>query len=152
MSAYVVEAEHINVLLWAAHQGFHRPLGNLTWIYDNPIRVHQLTHDNLDQVGQMLVDANTTSVNYCYFNNPVHEPYEYRYTRPLHTNWSVIEVLKALQCYEYQSCEPKNWQATEAYAFCRELQNILVQALPRYDHAPWGITRISRPAASRRSA
>jgi hypothetical protein len=26
MSAYVVEAEHINVLLWAAHQGFRRPL------------------------------------------------------------------------------------------------------------------------------
>ena len=36
MSAYLVEAEHINVLLWAAHEGFHRPLGNLTWIFDKP--------------------------------------------------------------------------------------------------------------------
>ena len=152
MSAYVVEAEHINVLLWAAHKGFRKPLGNLTWIYDNPIRVHQLTDDNLDQVGQMLVDANTASVNYCYFNHPVQEPYEYRYTRPLHTSWSVVEVLKALQCYEYQACEPKDWQHTEAYAFCRELQNMLIQALHGYDPAPWGITRISLPAAYRPSA
>ncbi|WP_062899321.1 hypothetical protein [Mycobacterium avium] len=69
MSAYVVHAEHINVLLWAGRYGFRRPCGNLTWYYDNPTRVNQLTDDNLDQVGQMLVDANTASVNYCYFNN-----------------------------------------------------------------------------------
>ncbi|WP_236722095.1 hypothetical protein, partial [Mycobacterium avium] len=152
MSAYVVASEHINVLLWAGRYGFRRPCGNLTWIYGNPIRVNQLTDDNLDQVGQMLVDANTASVNYCYFNNPVAEPYSYRYTHPLHTSWSVVEVLKALQCYEYQSSDPKDWHTTEAYAFCRELQNMLIQALPGYDPAPWGITRISLPARHRRSA
>jgi hypothetical protein len=150
MSAYLVGPEHINVLLWAAHQGFHRPLGNLTWTFDNPIRVHQLTDANLDEVGQMLVDANNASVNHRYGESL--EPYEYRYTRPLHTSWSVVEVLKALQCYEYQSCEPKNWQGTEAYAFCRQLQDMLVQALPGYDRGPWGITRISWPAAHRRGA
>jgi hypothetical protein len=151
MSAYVVEAEHINVLLWAAHEAFRRPPGNLTWIFDNPIRVHQLTHNNLDEVGQMLVDANTASVNYCYFNNPVHEPYEYRYTRPLHTTWSIVEVLNALHCYEYQASDPKDWQSTEACAFCRALQNALINALPGYDRGPWAITRISRPSC-RRSA
>lgn len=152
MSAYVVEAEHINVLLWAGRYGFRRPGRNLTWVYDNPTRVNQLTEDNLDQTGQMLVDANTASVNHCYFDNPVHEAYEYHYTRPLHTSWSIVEVLKALQCYEYQASEPRNWQHTEAYAFCRELQDMLTQAFPGYDPAPWGITRISLPAAYRRSA
>lgn len=149
MSAYVVEAEHINVLLWAARYGYRRAGANLTWAYDNPTRVNQLTEDNLDQVGQMLVDANTASVNHCYFDNPVHEPYEYRYTRPLHTSWSIVEVLKALHCYEYQTCEPGDWQHTEAHAFCRELQNALVSALSGYDHAPWGITRLSVPTAHR---
>ncbi|WP_204806033.1 hypothetical protein [Mycobacterium riyadhense] len=152
MSAYVVEAEHINVLLWAAHEGFHRPLGNLSWIYDNPIRVKQLTHDNLDQVGQMLVDANTASFNYCHFNDAIHEPYTYRYTRPLHTSWSIVDVLNALHCYEYQSNEPKDWHTSQAHAFCRELQNMLIQALPGYDRGPWAITGISQPAAYRRRA
>lgn len=45
-----------------------------------------------------------------------------------------------------------NWQTTEAYAFCRELHNMLIQVLPGYDPAPWGITRTTVPAAYRRSA
>ncbi|ETB37543.1 hypothetical protein O974_28215, partial [Mycobacterium avium 11-0986] len=56
------------------------------------------------------------------------------------------------QCYEYQACEPNDWQTTEAYAFCRELHNMLIQVLPGYDPAPWGITRTTVPAAYRRSA
>jgi hypothetical protein len=57
-----------------------------------------------------------------------------------------------LQCYEYQASDPKDWPTSEAYAFCRELQNMLIQALHGYDPAPWGITRTSLPAAYRRSA
>ncbi|ETZ55267.1 hypothetical protein MAHJHV58_31790 [Mycobacterium avium subsp. hominissuis] len=145
MSAYVVEAEHINVLLWAGRYAFRRHCGNLTWTYDNPSRVNQLTDHNLNQVGQMLVDANTASVNHCYFDNPIHEPYLYRYTTPLRTDWTVVAVLKALQCYEYQSSDPKDWESSQAHAFCRELQNLLIQALPGYDRSPWAITRTARP-------
>jgi hypothetical protein len=152
MSAYVVQAEHINVLIWAAHQGFRWHRSNFAWIYDNPIRVNHLTDDNLDQVGQMLVDANTASVNYRHVHSPALEPYLYRYTRPLHTSWSIVEVLNAVDYYEYQSSQPNDWDTSQAHAFCRELQKMLIQALPGYDRGPWAITDISRPAAYRGSA
>lgn len=145
MSAYLVGPEHISILLWAGHEGFHRPGHKLTWEFDNPTRVHQLTEDNLTSVGQMLVDANNASVNYRY--SEALQPYEYRYTRPRLTSWSLVEILKTLECYEYHAGEPRNWRTSEAYAFCRALQTQLGHAIPGYDNAPWGITATSRPAA-----
>jgi hypothetical protein len=147
MSAYLVGPEHINVLLWAAHKGFRRHPYNLTWTFDNPIRVHQLTDANLDEVGQMLVDGNNASVNHRYGESL--EPYEYRYAQPRYTTWSLVEVLKTLECYEYHASEHRDWVTTEAYAFCRQLQNMLVQALHGYDRAPWGIRSTTQPAAHR---
>jgi hypothetical protein len=145
MSAYLVGPEHISILLWAGHERFHRPGHKLTWEFDNPTRVHQLTEDNLTQVGQMLVDANNASVNYRYSESL--QPYEYRYARPRFTSWSLVEILKTLECYEYHASERRDWPTSEAYAFCRALQTQLGQAIPGYDSAPWGITAASRPAA-----
>jgi hypothetical protein len=146
MSLYLVGPEHISLLLWAGHERFHRPGHNLSWSFDNPIRVHQLIDDNLTAVGQMLVDANNASVNAGYDEDL--QAYEDRYSRPRLSAWSLVEVAKALQCYEYQTSELPDWPASEAYAFCRSLQHQLVQALPGYDHAPWGITASTRPAAT----
>lgn len=146
MSAYLVGPEHISLLLWAGREQFRRHGHNLTWDFDNPTRVHQLTDDNMTEVGQMLVAANNASVNAGYGEDL--QAYEYRYARPRLSGWSLVEVAKALQCYEYQTCALRDWAASEAYAFCRSLQNLLVQAIPGYDNAPWGITAITRPAAT----
>lgn len=145
MSAWLLEPEHISVLLWAGHDRFRRPGHNLTWAFDNPTRVHQLTEDNMTEVGQMLVDANTASVNYRYHRRST--PYEYLYQRPHLTSWSLVEVIKTLECYEYQSCERRDWRTSEAYAFCRALQTQLGHTIPGWDNAPWGITSTTRPAA-----
>ena len=65
MSAFLVDPEHIHVMLWAANRpvGY---LGPLRWYFDNPSRSNQLDGDNLDQVGQMLADENSASVNFRY--------------------------------------------------------------------------------------
>ncbi|WP_156452407.1 hypothetical protein [Mycobacterium gordonae] len=52
MSAFAVEHEHINVLLWAADT-FRGP-HNLTWYYENPLRIGQLTRDNVDEIDSYL--------------------------------------------------------------------------------------------------
>ena len=148
MSAYLVGPEHINVLLWAAHKAFRRHPYNLTWTFDNPIRVHQLTDANLDEVGQMLVDANNASVNHRYGESL--EPYEYRYTQPRSHHLVGRRSAQGLAVLRVSLLRaPKNWPTTEAYAFCRELQNMLIQALHGYDRAPWGIRSITQPAAQR---
>ena len=42
MSAYLVDAEHIHVLLWAASRPIAPPNPTLRWLYDNPTRINQL--------------------------------------------------------------------------------------------------------------
>lgn len=50
-----------------------------------------------------------------------------------------IEILKAIDCYEYQSCEHPEWEVSEAFAFCDALRRSLIGDLPGYDEAKWGI-------------
>lgn len=146
MSAWVVSDEHINVLLWAGMRS--RPNIPLVWYFGNPTQRGSLDYDTADEVGQMLRNVNIDSVNHRY-NGP--EPGtgvypEYRYRQPLCMSWTPVEVLKAIECYEYQTCEIPGWHDSEAYAFCRELRFRMIAALPGYDTAPWVINRSTRPA------
>jgi hypothetical protein len=50
-----------------------------------------------------------------------------------------VNVLKAIACYEYQSCEHPGWEDSEAHRFCQALKNAAITWLPGYDSAPWGI-------------
>jgi hypothetical protein len=49
-----------------------------------------------------------------------------------------VQVFKACDCYEYQSCEHAGWHASEARAFIEGLRQCAWQALPGYDDAEWG--------------
>ena len=147
MSAFIVDPEHIHVLLWAASRPTS-PYGPLVWYYDNPSREGRLTDDAIDTVGQMLVDENAASVNYRYNED---DAYIYAYQRPRHTTWSGVELIKALHCYEYQSCEHPGWRTSQAHSFCRALEHRLIGELPGYDDAPWAISSLDTPAAERRA-
>lgn len=137
MSAFIVDPEHINVMIWAAAHKVNRHHGPLRWYYGNPTHAGQVSHDNVDQVGQMLLDENAASVNYRYTEDDV---FVYEYRPPQHTNWSVVELLKAIDCYEYQACEHPDWAQSQAHAFCQALRLRLISALPGYDAASWRIT------------
>ncbi|MDQ1246119.1 MAG: hypothetical protein QG597_486 [Actinomycetota bacterium] len=144
MSAFIVDPEHIHVLLSAGlrYRYYQMPL---SWCWDNPTRQGQLTVETVDQVGDMLTEANIASVNHRYGeDNPLGG---YRYQSPRQAGWSIGELLHALDCYEHQSCERDDWQSTEAHAFCQALRTQLITALPGYDSGPWSITARSVPAA-----
>jgi hypothetical protein len=51
---------------------------------------------------------------------------------------TIVEIAKAVSCYEYQSCEHDGWETSEAHAFCQALTEALLHSLPGYDAAPWG--------------
>lgn len=64
------------------------------------------------------------------------EPYAYkRYGNAL----KPVVVLKAIDCYEYQSCEHDEWAESEAHAFCHALRKRMIHSLPGYEDAPWGL-------------
>lgn len=50
---------------------------------------------------------------------------------------SAIECCKAIDCYEYQSCEHPAWRGSGAEAFCEQLRRCLVGAMEGYEGAPW---------------
>ncbi len=97
----------------------------------------------------MLWAENVGSVSYRYSgdNDPLPGPIDfatedaitYVWTRPAY-RMTAVEALKAIMCYEYQSCEHPAWPSTEAYRFCQALTGSLLHALPGMDDAPWSWT------------
>ena len=63
----------------------------------------------------------------------------YRFNERAIGRLSGVETLKALDCYEYQSCEHPGWRTSEAKKVCDWLRGKLVASLPGYDEAAWSI-------------
>jgi hypothetical protein len=151
MSAVVVHHEHIHVLIWAASKPIAPTNPTMRWLYDNPTRVNQLEPDgsNRDEIGQILLDENADSVNHLYGDTAAAG--DYRNQRPQHTEWSIAELLNALDAYTYQACERPDWEHSQAKAFCDQLRDRLISELPGYHDGPWTITPRSVPAGVKRS-
>lgn len=157
MSAFVVNCRHIDALLTAALSG--RPHGGtMTWLVGEceptdfergqvwgstalencNIRRRELTHENATYVGRMLLFENRRSVAHRYDSDFEIEadPYEYRrYQAP----FGPVDVLKALDCFEYQACEHPTWPKSEAFAFIEALRSRAIHALPGYEDAAWEV-------------
>lgn len=145
MSAWIVDEEHVRVLVWAGKR-FASPGHNLSWYYRK--NWHYLTPETAPAVGEMLMRTNIASVNFRYDENT---PVRYHHRAPRRTTWSVGEILKAVNCYEYQSCEHDGWNRSQAKAFCAALKEHLIREVPGYEAAPWGIDDSSVPAAEKQA-
>ena len=87
--------------------------------------------------GQILLDANVASVNVFYKED---EAYMYTYRRPEHLDREPVEILGAINGYDYQSCETSDWITSEAKAFCDRLRKLAESHLPNGSDAPWTIS------------
>jgi hypothetical protein len=145
MSAWIVSAHHIDALT----QALTRPskYGSLLryWFKGS---MHYCADPT--EVGRTLLAECVKSVAHRYPDDLDHElpgsaarPDTYTFRQP--AEFSPMELLGALGCYEYQSCEHPNWRESEAFAMCQELRDRLVRELPGYDTAPWGIEEETRP-------
>lgn len=63
----------------------------------------------------------------------------YTYTQPKRDH-SPVEILKAIGCLDYQSCETPDWTETEAYAFLQSLKDNQIEQLPGMREAAWEIS------------
>lgn len=149
MSAFDVHDDHINALVNAAHQA------RLVWYHDE-IR-YEIAPDTTTaqeysdqfaghvrtlacaEICRMLRHENAMSVAARYNEDPIGDEITFRYAfrAPVRDG---IAILKAIDCYEYQSCEHVAWPTTCAYAFCQSLRRAVIRSLPGYDDAPWEIS------------
>ncbi len=101
----------------------------------------ELTRETADRVGQMLLHENRLSVDHRYNECELEDIYRFPYWTSV-TRVNPVVILKALACYEYQSCEHPGWEGSEAHAFCEALQHAMIRILPGYDEGPgWEIQK-----------
>ena len=130
MSAFMVSRLHISCLLnWYDH---HANSGR------NP-----LMDDGRITLANRLSRENALSVNYCYPNHPAELPHVWdesnigeTYRAPM---LSPVQMLKAIRCLDYQSCEHPTWEKSEACRVLREMECCAIARLDGYEEAPWEI-------------
>ncbi len=160
MSAYVCDREHIAYLIDVGLRYLRYSQVHWDWVtWYHRSRRHELRcADGVEasRVGAMLWRENVTSVRARYpgesdasLPGPSDSaPFEYGE----HMEWagplpmSLADILKAIHCYEYQSCEHRGWEASEAHAYCRALEAAYIRALtPGYELAAWGAPEACYP-------
>lgn len=144
MSAYMVCRNHISFLLEAAMQR------QLRWYRDGQFLGQLLPGDdekNVNRVGQMLWDENKKSIASRYPDTVQpdgsiewDEGEDYVYGQHDYPCYDLdpVQVIKACDCYAYQSCEHEGWEGSEAHAFIEALIKHSTSYLPGYDQAEWG--------------
>lgn len=152
MSAYIVNLEHIAYLVQAGTArslGMDRATLSWAWNIDREAGTHDretLPPGDLEQhqrLGQMLWDENAKSVAFRYPGDrsppgPIGCDCQYSDDVPRFPRFDPVQVLKACDCYEYQSCEHREWATSEANAYIDALRGAAWTSLPGYEDAVWG--------------
>ena len=134
MSAFIVGNKHINVMLKAANMSQY-PGDGLRYYWNG--NTYPLCGGQAQlEAGQKLVDENYRSVNHRYDEQVETEPFS---LMVLHQQFTPVEIIKACDCYRYQSCETPDWTETEAYAIMTALRERAIHRLAGYDEAEWNI-------------
>jgi hypothetical protein len=125
MSARIVSKAHIDALVTAA------------------LELGTKDDQQANDLGKMLWAENAASIHYRYpdtaendanypgpvgFSKAQVDAYHFERTRHL----DPVTVMRAIACYEYQTCEHPGWPASEAHSFCVNLRDDLIGKLPGY--------------------
>jgi hypothetical protein len=135
--------------------------GNFSWYHEGETqRLPCSDYDRAADVANMLWRENIKSVAYRYpgdktsatLPGPTGEDFAITAADfPAFSHLEPVQVLCSLACYEYQTCEHPEWEASESHTFCEALRHAAISALPGYDKAEWGAPkkfRIARMVAA----
>ena len=143
MSAFLVTRDHISYLISAALSRTLNPGygSGMAWTEGDDLRTMGCTdYDEASRVAQMLWDENMASIHNRYPDTekkcaPSYGPHRRDIQRPI----LAVQVLKAIDCYEYQSCEHGGWEQSDAHSFTSNLRRRAIAVLPGYEEADWAI-------------
>jgi hypothetical protein len=160
MSAFLVGHDHIDLLVDAALYACTE--GRFSWYHGDRKRV--LVPDGLQAIGydagfeieataagRMLLAENDRSVAWRYQQPRDQQTWESYTFRPSVRSRAelpkgavaggVAQVLKALNCFEYQACETGDWPQSDAFAFCDALRREMCRKVDGYEQAQWEFLR-----------
>jgi hypothetical protein len=147
VSAFIVSATHVDVLLSVALHGPHDaavPRANWSPPYLDQAGI-RLSAATCSPLGAALLAENIASVAHRYPDCARHElpgpwptpiPDQYEFT-DFGACMNIAEACSAIDCFEYQSCEHPEWEASCARTFCQQFRGALTTCLPGRGQAPW---------------
>ena len=129
MSAFICSHGHINAIVRFACRH------NITTYYDNPCRRWSVAGQE-QETADLLFAENVKSVNYRYKEESPTTGILYD---PFAPDLRPIEVIKACDCLDYQSCEHPGWQSSLACKLLTDIQHQAISLLPGYAKVRWDI-------------
>lgn len=145
MSAFVVSHKHINSILTYANRQRFAPHIRLA---DGETVLNLSDVKDLQRAAEIMLAENVLSVQARYpdtIDNPQNMPgvitevgcqIKFRFiSKPL----NAVQVLKALQCYDYQACETDDYEHSNAYRIVESIRSLAISNLPGYEEAKWEI-------------
>lgn len=151
MSCTLISTEQIRVMLSAGLD--HSILDDSTGVAPADSFVAWATPDGLvrilskcdvNEIGQMLLDANTDSVSRRYGDDLV--PAVYTHARPRKRGWTPQAVLNACASYDYNTSEVAGGALNEARLMVDGLRRAMVSLIPSVDQCDvWTIEEDTDP-------
>ncbi len=149
MSAFVVEKELIDFLLsfMASSRDAQVFVRSRThWVRDwYAIADHATGEREIDRIGHILHAENVRSVNHRYRQDD--RPDDYRFEEhgaalALQGTALAAQLVKAVDCLDYQSCETNDWEQSDAWRILQDIRARIWKTVPgfvaAYDAAKWG--------------
>jgi len=134
MSAFIVSHKHIDALVSAM-------LDARMSYWDGHNRVY-VTRANAEETGRILLSENVRSVLYRYGGRIGDDERQaatsYRFAYAVRPR-SPVQVIKAVHCLDYQSCETEDWENSIAWRICQAIMANVTSRLPGYEAAAWEI-------------
>ena len=141
MSAYIESPAHIDTIVSyfidpRPHQGL--------WLEFSE-GYNYMSKDNAADIAAELYAENVKSVDHRYNETNIQD-YEFTYIRQARDEYTPAEIAKALDGYEYQSCETPNYYNSRAASIVNSMRKHLLSNLAGYEEADtWSIDTV-RPA------
>lgn len=128
MSAFIVEDIHIDAIVTFMDDTQES-------LYAGGIIFKATLIDDLQRVGQILMDENYRSVNARYQTKTPAPVYRYRQTPA----FKPVVILALLACYQYQACETEDYYQSTAHEIVSLLKDRAAACLAGYNEVPWAL-------------
>lgn len=152
----MVDFEHISVIVHWALKNLHGPRWTITEeeALQNPEGVSNfgawysrtLSHQSIAYVGQVLLDKNADAIRDHYDDDSEYMIFDADHIPEM--RWSALEILSALMCYEYQACDAKDYEESEAHRIVNSIKHGIESKLTEGTDV-WEITSDTVPASVR---
>jgi hypothetical protein len=133
MSAFLVSKKHIQAMVYAGMKGHLIPATDLL------ATGRMLWEENLRSVAARYSEESRAKSGWTEEAVRLSEEDFPLVLLPEVAGLPVVALIKACDCYNYQSCEHEGWQQSAARAFSYNLRDWLCHSLPGYKDAQWEI-------------